>query len=58
MHKGIDLAGVPGVLDLTDVLELIIDHFNQGSLPQEDLVDRLSNRGFMFLQSLMISSTP
>jgi len=40
MHKGIDLAGVPGVLNPTDVLEWIIDHFNQGSLPQEDLVDQ------------------
>ena len=40
MHKGSELAGVPGVLDLTDVLELIIDNFNQGSLPQEDLVDQ------------------
>ena len=46
MHKGIDLAGVPGVLDLTDVLELIIDHFNQGSLPQQDLVDQAQQPGF------------
>ena len=40
MRKGTDPVGVPGVLDLTDVLELIIDHFNQGSLPQEDIVDQ------------------
>ena len=31
---------MPGVIDLTDVLELIIEHFNQSSLPQEDLVDQ------------------
>ena len=46
MHKGIDLAGVPGVLDLTDVLELIIDNFNQGSLLQEDLVDQAQQLRF------------
>ena len=40
MHKGIDRAGVPGVLNPTDVLVLIIDHSNQGSLPQEDPVDQ------------------
>ena len=46
MHKGIDLAGVPGVLDLTDVLESITDNFNQGSLPQEDLVDQAQQLRF------------
>ena len=39
MQKGIDRAAVPGLLNLIDVLELIVDRFNQISLPQEDPVD-------------------
>ena len=34
------------MLDLTDVLELIIDHFNQGSVPQEDLADQVQQPRF------------
>ena len=39
MHKSIDPAAVPGSLNLIDALELIVDRFNQSSLPQEDPVD-------------------
>ncbi|MEL0221470.1 MAG: hypothetical protein VXA39_12730 [Deltaproteobacteria bacterium] len=39
MQKGIDRAALPGLLNLIDVLELIVDRFNQISLPKEDHVD-------------------
>ena len=39
MHKSIDPAAVPGSLNLIDALELIVDRFNQSSLPQEYPVD-------------------
>ena len=39
MRNGIDRAAVPGLLNLIDVLELIVDRFNQSSIPQEDPVD-------------------
>ena len=39
MHHSIDPAAVPGSLNLIDALELIVDRFNQSSLPQEDPVD-------------------
>ena len=44
MHNGIDRAAVPGLLNLIDVLELIVDRFNQSSLPQEDPVDHEESR--------------
>ena len=44
--KALIELGCLGVLDLTDVLELIIDHFNQGSLPQENLVDQVQQPRF------------
>ena len=44
MHKGIDRAVVPGLLNLIDVLELIVDRFNQSSLLQEDPVDHEESR--------------
>ena len=39
MHKGIDQAAVLWLLNLIDILESIVDRFNQISLPQEDPVD-------------------
>ena len=48
MHTGIDRAAVPGLLNLIDVLELIVDRFNQSSLPQEDPVDH-EESGFQVL---------
>ncbi len=44
MRNGIDRAAVPGLLNLIDVLELIVDRFNQSSLPQEDPVDHEESR--------------
>ena len=38
IDHGIDEAAVPGVLDLLDVLELIVDGFDDGTLAQQQLV--------------------
>ena len=52
MHKSIIWTAVPVVLDLTDVLKLIVDRFNQGSLPKENLVDQAEQPGLHVLAEL------
>jgi len=52
MHKSIIWTAVPVVLDLTDVLKLIVDRFNQGSLPKENLVDQVEQPGLHVLAEL------
>ena len=50
MHKSIDPAAVPGSLNLIDALELIVDRFNQSSLPQEDPVDNEEPRFYVIAE--------
>ena len=38
-----------GVLNLVDAFELVIDGFNQGSLPEEDFVNEVQQLGFHLL---------
>ncbi len=50
MHQGIDRAVVPGLLNLIDVLESIIDSFNKSSLPEEDTVDHQEPRFYVLVE--------
>jgi len=54
MYKDIDWAMVLGVLDLTDFLELIVDRFNQGSLPQADLGGQFNSLSPKEIEELVV----
>ena len=45
----VDVASMSGVLNLADVFELVIDVFNQGSLPKEDFIYEVHQLGFHVL---------
>ena len=45
----VDGASMSGVLNLADVFELVIDGFNQGSLPEKDFVHQVQQLGFHVL---------
>ena len=50
MHNSIDPAAVPGSLNLIDTIELIVERFNQSSLPQEDPVDNEEPRFYVIAE--------
>ena len=52
MHKGMNRVLVPKALDIKKVNELIVDRFNQGLLPKEDLVDPAEQQEFDILAEL------
>ena len=39
IDHGIDHAAMPGVLDLLDIFDLVVDGFNDGPLAQQQLID-------------------
>ena len=39
IDHGIDHAAMPGVLDLLDIFDLVVDGFNDGPLAQRQLID-------------------
>ena len=45
----VDRASVSGVLKLADVFEFVIDGFNQGPLPEKDIVHQVQQLGFHIL---------
>ena len=45
----VDGSSMSGVFNLADVFELVIDGFNQGSLPEEDFVHQAQQLGFHLL---------
>ena len=52
INEEIEGATMPGMLNLTDVFELVIDGFDDGSFAQQNLVKQLNEGVFHILSAL------